>query len=166
MKGRIATLLLAAIFTGPGYWVAAHAQTASEQAQTAANSIENLEVAQQGGAVYVKLTMQEPLAAVPASFSVANPARIAFDFPATANALGRSAQTINAGDVVSANIVQAGDRTRLVLNLSRLMPYETRIDGNELIIALSPIPGETVVQATAEQPIANFAASSSAAAMA
>ncbi|MBC9072578.1 type IV pilus secretin PilQ [Thauera sp. CAU 1555] len=166
MKGRIATLLLAAIFTGPGYWAVAHAQNAAEQAQVPANSIENLEVAQQGGAVYVKLTMQQPLAAAPASFSVANPARIAFDFPATANALGRSAQAINAGDLVSANIVQAGDRTRLVLNLSRMAPYETRLDGNALIITLSPIPQEAVVQATAEQPIANFAASSSAAALA
>jgi type IV pilus assembly protein PilQ len=166
MKGRIATLLLAAIFTGPGYWAVAHAQNAAEQAQVPANSIENLEVAQQGGAVYVKLTMQQPLAAAPASFSVANPARIAFDFPATANALGRSAQAINAGDLVSANIVQAEDRTRLVLNLSRMAPYETRLDGNALIITLSPIPQEAVVQATAEQPIANFAASSSAAALA
>ena len=167
MKSRIATLLLAAIFTGPGYWIAAaHAQNAAEQAPVGANSIDNLEVAQQGGAVYVKLTMQQPLAAVPASFSVANPARIAFDFPATANALGRSAQAINAGDLVSANIVQAGDRTRLVLNLSRMAPYETRVDGNALIITLSPIPQESVVQATAEQPIVNFAASSSAAALA
>lgn len=166
MKGRIATLLLAAMFTGPGYWVAAHAQSAAEQAQAADNSIENLEVAQQGGAVYLKLTMQAPLAAVPASFSVANPARIAFDFPSTANALGRNVQAINTGDLVSANIVQAGDRTRLVLNLSRMAPYETRLDGKELIITLTPIPQEAVVQATAEQPIANFAASSSAAALA
>jgi type IV pilus assembly protein PilQ len=114
--------------------------------------------------VYVKLTLQQPLSAVPASFSVANPARIAFDFPGTANALGRNTQPINAGDLVSANIVQAGDRTRLVLNLARMAPYETRLEGNALIITLSPIPQETIVQATAEQPIANFAASSSAAA--
>ena len=166
MKGRISALLLAAIFAGPGFWATAHAQNAAEQAEAAANSIENLEVAQQGGAVYVKLTMEQPLAAVPASFSVANPARIAFDFPATANALGRSAQAINAGDLLSANIVQAGNRTRLVLNLNRMAPYETRLDGNALIITLSPIAQESVVQTTAEQPIVNFAASSSEAALA
>ncbi|AUL98863.1 type IV pilus secretin PilQ [Zoogloeaceae bacteirum Par-f-2] len=166
MKIRIATLLLAALFAGSGLGpVTVRAQSATEQAQASAgNRIENLEVAQQGGSVYVKLTLQQPLSAVPASFSVANPARIAFDFPGTANALGRSTQPINAGDLVSANIVQAGDRTRLVLNLARMAPYETRLDGNALIITLSPIPQETIVQATAEQPIANFAASSSAAA--
>lgn len=166
MKIRIATLLLAALFAGSGLGpVTVRAQSATEQAQASAgNRIENLEVAQQGGSVYVKLTLQQPLSAVPANFSVANPARIAFDFPGTANALGRSTQPINAGDLVSANIVQAGDRTRLVLNLARMAPYETRLDGNALIITLSPIPQETIVQATAEQPIANFAASSSAAA--
>ncbi len=166
MKIRIATLLLAALFAGSGLGpVTVRAQSATEQAQASAgNRIENLEVAQQGGSVYVKLTLQQPLSAVPASFSVANPARIAFDFPGTANALGRSTQPINAGDLVSANIVQAGDRTRLVLNLARMAPYETRLDGNALIITLSPIPQETIVQATAEQSIANFAASSSAAA--
>jgi len=168
MKIRIATLLLAALFAGSGLGpVTVRAQSATEQAQASVeNRIENLEVAQQGGSVYVKLTLQQPLSAVPASFSVANPARIAFDFPATANALGRSTQPINAGDLVSANIVQAGDRTRLVLNLARMAPYEARLDGNALIITLSPIPQETIVQTTAEQPIANFAASSSAAAQA
>ncbi|WP_114648916.1 type IV pilus secretin PilQ [Pseudothauera hydrothermalis] len=166
MKIRIATLLLAALFAGSGLSpFTVRAQSAVEQAQASAgNRIENLEVAQQGGSVYVKLTLQQPLSAVPASFSVANPARIAFDFPGTANALGRNTQPINAGDLVSANIVQAGDRTRLVLNLARMAPYETRLEGNALIITLSPIPQETIVQATAEQPIANFAASSSAAA--
>lgn len=166
MKIRIATLLLAALFAGSGLGpVTVRAQSTAEQAQASAgNRIENLEVAQQGGSVYVKLTLQQPLSAVPASFSVANPARIAFDFPGTANALGRSTQPINAGDLVSANIVQVGDRTRLVLNLARMAPYETRLDGNALIITLSPIPQETIIQATAEQPIANFAASSSAAA--
>jgi len=134
MKIRIATLLLAALFAGSGLGpVTVRAQSATEQAQASAgNRIENLEVAQQGGSVYVKLTLQQPLSAVPASFSVANPARIAFDFPGTANALGRSTQPINAGDLVSANIVQAGDRTRLVLNLARMAPYETRLDGNAL----------------------------------
>lgn len=166
MKIRIATLLLAALFAGSGLGpLTVRAQSTAEQAQASAgNRIENLEVAQQGGSVYVKLTLQQPLSAVPASFSVANPARIAFDFPGTANALGRSTQPINAGDLVSANIVQAGDRTRLVLNLARMAPYETRLDGNALIITLSSIPQETIIQATAEQPIANFAASSSAAA--
>ncbi|THF60212.1 type IV pilus secretin PilQ [Pseudothauera rhizosphaerae] len=165
MKTRIATLLLAALIVAPAPWVVAQAQEAGQQAQ-APNRIENLEVAEQGGSVYIKLTLKTPLAAVPASFSVANPARIAFDLPATTNALGRSSQNINAGDLRSANVVQAGDRTRLVLNLTRMSPYEARLDGNALIITLTPLGQEAIVTSSAEQPIVNFAASSGEAAAA
>ena len=49
-----------------------------------------------------------------------------FDFPDTGNGLGATARQLNAGDLRSVNIVQVGDRTRLVLNLSRLSPYDVR----------------------------------------
>ncbi len=105
------------------------------------NAIETLQVSQQGGSVIVKLGMRQPLAQPPAAFSVANPARIALDFPATANALGRSAQTFNEGDLRSANIVQVGDRTRVVLNLAKMAAFETRVDGKSLLITLAPQAG-------------------------
>jgi type IV pilus assembly protein PilQ len=124
--------------------------------QVTSNRIEALEVAEQGGAIYVRLAMKEPLAAPPASFSVANPARIAFDFPATANALGRNVQTIERGDLRSANIVQAGERTRLVLNLVKMSPYETRVEGRNVIIALTPVNVQAA-PTVGEQTYANFA---------
>ncbi len=55
-----------------------------------ANSIDSFDVTEQGGKVLVRITTKSPLSAVPPNFSVANPARIAFDFPSTMNALGRS----------------------------------------------------------------------------
>lgn len=103
----------------------------------AGNRIEKIMAMEQGGNIVLKLTLARPLAALPASFSVASPARIAFDFPDTANGLGRNSQTLNAGDLRSVNVVQVGDRTRLVLNLSRVYPYETRQDGNDLLITLA-----------------------------
>jgi type IV pilus assembly protein PilQ len=54
----------------------------------AQNAIESFDVTQQGGNIVVRITTKEPLKGVPANFSVANPARLAFDFPNTANALG------------------------------------------------------------------------------
>jgi len=57
-----------------------------------ANSIEALDVTQQGGKTLVRITTKEPLASVPPNFAVTNPARIAFDFPNTVNALGRASQ--------------------------------------------------------------------------
>ncbi|PKO58237.1 MAG: type IV pilus secretin PilQ, partial [Betaproteobacteria bacterium HGW-Betaproteobacteria-19] len=155
MKIRIGTVLLAAMVAVLTPMGAAFAQE-SGAAQVASNRIEALEVAEQGGAIYVRLVMKEPLAAPPASFSVANPARIAFDFPATANALGRNVQTIERGDLRSANIVQAGERTRLVLNLVKMSPYETRIEGRDVIIALTPVNVQSN-QTVGEQAYANFA---------
>lgn len=102
------------------------------------NSIEAMTVAQQGGVLNVKLTFKEPLTALPPGFSVAAPARIALDFANTVNGLGKSSQTFNAGDLRSANVVQAEGRTRLVLNLNQAMSYVSTIDGNSLLLALSP----------------------------
>ncbi|WP_298311685.1 type IV pilus secretin PilQ [Propionivibrio sp.] len=102
------------------------------------NSIESMTVAQQGGVLNVKLVFKEPLTALPPGFSVAKPARIALDFANTANGLGKNSLTFNEGDLKSANIVQAEDRTRLVLNLNQAMSYESTIDGNSLLLSLVP----------------------------
>ena len=157
MRHRIGVLLTAAAFAGLAPAPAVLAQDAS-QTQSFDNRIEALEVAEQGGAIYVRLTLRESLASPPPSFSVANPARIAFDFPGTANALGRNVQTIDQGDLRSANIVQAGDRTRLVLNLTRMSPYEARVQGRDLIIALSPAAARAVQGTVVSEAAANFAA--------
>jgi len=165
MRHRIGVLLIAAAFAGLAPAPAVLAQDAS-QTQSFSNQIEGLEVAEQGGAIYVRLTLREPLASPPPSFSVANPARIAFDFPGTANALGRNVQAIEQGDLRSANIVQAGDRTRLVLNLSRMTPYEARVQGRDLIIALSPTAARAGQGSVVSEAAANFAEPRTAAAAA
>ena len=90
------------------------AQASAAEVVQAGNRIEKIVAAEQGGNVVLKLTMAKPLAAAPGSFSVASPARVAFDFPDTGNGLGRNSQQLNAGDLRSVNIVQVGDRTRLV----------------------------------------------------
>jgi len=104
----------------------------------AQNSIEAFDVSQQAGQVLVRLTLKQPLAAPPASFTVANPARIAFDFPNTANNLGRTSQDISERDLRSMNLVQVGDRTRMVLNLRNMVQYDAKVDGRTLMIALTP----------------------------
>lgn len=164
MKNRTVTLLLAAIFS-VAHAPAVVASGDAHEEQRQSNRIEKLEAAVQGAAVFVKLTLQSPLSELPASFSVANPARIAFDFPSTTNALGQSVQTINQGELRSANVVQVGDRTRLVLNLNRMTPFEARIDGRELIIALNPVDAAEFV-AGAESPLSNFASPSPSASVA
>src|SRR5688572_25242259 len=120
------------------------------KAQT--NAIETFNVTQQGDKLVVRITTKEPLRSVPPNFAVANPARIAFDFPNTANALGRSTQDISQGELSSMNVVQGSDRTRLVLNLRRPVSHEATLDGRTVVINLSaapavaPAPGTRVEQ--------------------
>lgn len=136
----------------------AFAQTA-QIAAPAGNRIEKMVAAEQGGSIVLKLTMAQPLANAPGSFSVANPARIAFDFPDTANGLGRNSQVLNTGELRSVNIVQVGDRTRLVLNLSRVYPYETRLEDRDVFITLASGPFKEaagkVLQSTQFAPMAS-----------
>ena len=102
-----------------------------------ANSIEAVDVSQQGGKVVLRITTKEALKAAPPSFSVANPARIAFDFAGTVNALGRSSQDIAQGELRSLNLVQAPDKTRLVLNLRRPVAHEVALDGRSVVVTLA-----------------------------
>jgi type IV pilus assembly protein PilQ len=83
------------------------------------NSIESMNVVQQGSVLNVKLTFKEPCEHCRQPSASPRPARMAFDFPNTTNGLGKSSQAYNEGDLKSANIVQAEDRTRLVLNLHK-----------------------------------------------
>lgn len=94
-----------------------------------------------GGRIIVKVNLKEALASTPAGFTVANPARIALDLPDTGNSVGRNMVEANLGPLQSINVVQAGSRTRLVLNLSKSVEYETRIDGKSLIISLNETTG-------------------------
>src|SRR4051794_16703330 len=101
------------------------------------NTIEAFDVSQQGGKTVVRVTTKEPLGNVPPNFAVSNPPRIAFDFPNTANGLGRSSQDISQGELRSMNVVQGTDRTRLVLNLRRPVMHEASIEGRDMLITLS-----------------------------
>jgi type IV pilus assembly protein PilQ len=119
------------------------------------NTIEKFEVTEQAGKTVVRITTKEPLRSVPPNFTVASPARIAFDFANTVNALGRASQDIAQGDLRSMNVVQGADRTRLVLNLRRAVAHETTLDGNTVVVTLA---APAVAQAAPGGPAAVFAA--------
>jgi len=105
------------------------------QAQLA---IQSLTVAAHGGGELVRIQTSEPLRQLPAGFSMQAPARIALDIPGASNATGQNLFELNQGNLRSANVVQAGDRTRIVLNLSQPVGYELRIEGNTLLVQLQP----------------------------
>ncbi|MCG2576036.1 type IV pilus secretin PilQ [Dechloromonas sp. XY25] len=103
------------------------------------NTIEAVNVAQQGNEIALRIDMKEPLSAPPPGFSVANPAKIALDFQLTGNGLGKNSQVFNQGDLRSMNVVQVGDRTRVVLNLAKSLNYKTRLEGKSLYVTLTPV---------------------------
>ena len=80
--------------------------------------------------------------------------RIALDFGATANATGKSSQEVNLGDLRSMNVVQAGERTRLVLNLKRPLNYATAIDGKSVIVTVEGSGGVAQAVDRAGVPVA------------
>jgi type IV pilus assembly protein PilQ len=110
------------------------------QAADAHNSIAALSVSAGNGVTVIKVELDQPLVNPPAGFTINTPPRIAFDFPNTANGLGKSTQDFTEGDLRSANIVQAGNRTRLVVNLNQMLTYDTKIEGNNLLITLHGKP--------------------------
>ncbi|WP_157084921.1 type IV pilus secretin PilQ [Hydrogenophaga palleronii] len=102
----------------------------------AQNAIQSITGGVQSGVEVIRINTAQPLTAVPTGFTIQSPARIALDFPGVANAIGRNAVDINEGNLRSANVVQAGDRTRVVINLKQSAAYEAKIEGNTLLVVL------------------------------
>ena len=102
------------------------------------NAIQSINSAQQGASDVVRIELSEPLATVPAGFAVQTPPRIAIDLPGVGNGLGRNSVEINQGNLRSVNIAQAGERTRLVLNLRQAGNYVATLEGKTLVLQVQP----------------------------
>ena len=126
-------------------WIAgiAHAQLA----------IQSVTAAVQGGAEVIRIQTSEPLKQLPAGFVIQSPARIALDFSGATNGIGRNMVELNQGNLRSANVVEAGDRTRVVLNLSQPVKYQTRLDGNGVLVLLEPASATAPESTGATSPL-------------
>lgn len=118
------------------------------------NAIESITANQQGSNVVVKVTLKNPLTKPPIGFSITSPARIALDFAGTSNATGKTAQEIGLGDVRNVNVVQAGERSRLVFNLLRPLTYATTIEGNTVIVTIDGSGGPATAVNASGVPVA------------
>ena len=112
----------------------------------------------QNGVDVVRIDFKEPLQTLPTGFAIQTPPRIALDFPGASNATGRNVFEVNTGNLKSVNLVQAGERSRLVLNLKQATSYQADIQGNSLLVSLAPASSAaTQVQAPASQTFAEAA---------
>ena len=99
----------------------------------------------------------------PRSFTTDTPARIALDFPKTTSNLTKKTLSVGVGVVRSVVAVQGKDRTRVVVDLVKMVPYQTRVEGNhfyitveggELAAANTPLPAATATEAGVQMPAA------------
>ena len=104
----------------------------------AAAAIQAITSSQQAGSDVIRVELSEPLASLPAGFVVQAPPRIAIDLPGVTNALARNVVEVNQGNVRSVNVAQAGERTRLVLNLRQPTSYRAQVQGKTLLLTLDP----------------------------
>lgn len=127
-------------------WVRALAGTAamalvlaSPAALAQNNQLKQVEANVVGEQTVFTVDLKSPLAQKPADFTTQNPAKIAIDFFDTGFAAGR-AQYDYAGKLLkSANVMQIGDRTRVVLNLSRTATYRTEMRGTQFVVLLDNV---------------------------
>ncbi len=123
-------------------------------ATSAGNTLQAVDFAAlPGNKAQIILTLSKS-APTPLSFTIDNPARIALDFPDTNNGLSERSQDIGIGMAESMTVVEAQGRTRVVVNLVDMVPYEAHAEGNKIIL--------TVQSSGSEQTAAQAAASSSA----
>lgn len=106
-----------------------------------------------GDQVQIRMSL-ENLATEPGSFTIDSPARIAFDFPNTKIKLPERSLNIGIGVARSISTVEAGGRTRVVLNLSRLVTYTTIVDGNDVVVTLG---GSVTANNTKSSSVAGLA---------
>ena len=103
----------------------------------AANSIDALSVMKgTSGNTIVRFTLKSPPANPPAGFAIASPAasRLISWTPATAS--GARSASVDDPALRSLNVIQAGNRTRVVFNLNRPQTFSTQVDGNNVLVTL------------------------------
>ncbi|MCQ4316614.1 type IV pilus secretin PilQ [Stutzerimonas zhaodongensis] len=101
-----------------------------------AANLNSLDVASlPGDRVELKLAFDEPVP-TPRGYTLDQPARIALDLPGVTSKLASKNQELGVGNARSVTVVEAQGRTRLIVNLTSLVPYSTRVDGNNLFVVL------------------------------
>ena len=97
-----------------------------------------------GDRVQLELKLSAP-ASKPLSFTVGQPARIALDLNDTRLDLQNRETDINVGNVNSVVAAAAGTNTRVVVNLTALVPYNVSAQGDTVYVLLGGNPGDTAV---------------------
>ncbi|MGE5115781.1 MAG: type IV pilus secretin PilQ [Betaproteobacteria bacterium] len=121
--------------------------------------IQSVNSTSQAGGEVLRIELSEPLAAVPQGFAVQTPPRIALDLPGVTNGLGKSSVELNSGNLRSVSVAQAGERTRLVLNLKQPASYHAELQGKTLVVTVEGSGPSSVAAAPKSPESVHFAQS-------
>lgn len=100
-----------------------------------------------GDRIELKLTFDGPVPA-PTGYTTEQPARIALDLPGVSSQLATKSRELGTGNARSLVVVEAKDRTRVIVNMTTLAPYSSRVEGNRLFVVI----GQGAAAAQASQP--------------
>ncbi len=79
----------------------------------------------------------------PEGYSIEKPARIALDLIGAKSHLEGKHHNLGTGNARSMTVVEARDRTRVIINLDKLVGYTTRVDGNNLVVTVGDAAQQT-----------------------
>jgi len=112
------------------------AATMWAMAVQAGPTVTDIEFSSRPGSKFeIRVDFNEPPPELKA-YTIEKPARIAIDFPDTASGLDQKRYSLPYGNATGVVVLESGDRTRMVVNLVKLVPYETRVDGNSLYLTV------------------------------
>ena len=111
--------------------------------------IEDIAFSSRPGSLFeVRLAFNDAPPADFSAYTIEEPARIAIDFPGTKSALEQKRYSLPYGNATGVVVLESGDRTRLVLNLIKLVPYEATIRGSELVLLVGQESGGEYAKAS------------------
>jgi len=123
-----------------------------------AASLKALDVAAlPGDRVELKLSFDGP-PPQPKGYTTESPARIALDLPGVTSQLANRNLDLGSGNARTATVAEAKDRTRLIVSLTQLAPYSTRVEGNNLFVVVGQGASTTAPRPAAVAPRAATAA--------
>jgi type IV pilus assembly protein PilQ len=122
----------------------------------APNQIEQVSVTRAAsGNTIVRFELKAPPANPPAGFATASPPRIALDFFDTTSALPSNQRNVDDPALRALQFVEAGKRTRVVFSLNKPQSFDTKVEGNAVVVTLSD--STSAVAQAAPAPVQRFA---------
>ena len=113
--------------------------------------------AQPGAQLEVRLTFSQPPSANIESYTIEEPARIVLDFPDTRSGLEQKRFSLSQANATSVMVLESDDRTRMIINLVDLVPFESSVSGRQLTLMIGQDGGQAAASSAAADILRNDA---------